>query len=162
MLVSVPAALWAVGCRCRLPGFVGRHYVLPSVPWGYRLLSSAAGRCFLPPGVAGCWRLLGGAAGCWRSVVLVGLASGSGRAAAVAWQFGRAATEGTLARRAKFQRSPSQVWAFGGTCLGFSDLASRNGIWALILAPKKASNASKSGECCHYTPSPPLLPIVHE
>ena len=42
------------------------------------------------------------------------------------------------------------------------DLASHNGFWALILVPKRASNDSKRGQYCHYTPVPPSLPIMHE
>ena len=50
------------------------------------------------------------------------------------------------AHRAKFQWSPSHLQPFGGMCLyGISDLAEHNGIWALLLVPKRASNDSKRG-----------------
>ena len=48
------------------------------------------------------------------------------------------------ARQAKFQRPPSHLQPFGGMCLyGLSDLAQHNGIWALMLVPKRASNDSR-------------------
>ena len=64
--------------------------------------------------------------------------------------------EGTLVRRAKFNdHRPTSNRLGACVCVGFSDLAQHNGIWALILVPKRASKDSKRGQCCHYLPRGP-------
>ena len=75
-------------------------------------------------------------------------------------------SEGTLARQArgaKFQRGLPHLQPFGGMCLyGIFWPSLAQSDLGTYLVPKRASNDSKRGQYCHYTPSPPLLPILHE